>query len=162
MTDPHDIAIREARNADADGLIKLIGDIFSDFEGCVLDLTGIDHELLAIDTAIKKLHGKFWVAEREGRIIGSIGYAPKEENVIELKRLYVAKDVRRCGLGARLYEIVLDAAKRHKAEAIDLWSDTRFADAHAFYLAKGFEKLPKTRKLHDPSNSTEYHFIKYL
>ena len=162
MADPKNISIREARDDDADGLIKLIGDIFEDYQDCVLDLEKLDKELLAIDTYIKGLHGKFWVAELEGRVVGCIGYGQKENKTIELKRLYVADDMRRSGLGSRLFQLVFFAAAANAAKAIDLWSDTRFAEAHAFYLAKGFEQQPETRNLNDPSNSVEYHFIKYL
>jgi len=163
MADPKNISIREARDDDADGLIKLIGDIFEDYQDCVLDLEKLDKELLSIDTYIKGLHGKFWVAELEGRIVGCIGFGYTEEDeIIELKRLYVAGDLRRSGLGSKLTQLVFWAAYDRFARAIDLWSDTRFEEAHAFYLAKGFEKLPETRRLCDPSNSTEFHFIKYL
>ena len=162
MADLTDITIREAADADAQGLIVLIGEIFSDYDNCVLDLERLDQELTAIDSHIKRLGGKFWVAECEGEIIASIGYAPKGEGLVELKRLYVAKEWRRLGLANRLTDLIYQAAENLRATAIELWSDTRFVEAHAFYLKHGFEKLPETRDLNDPSNSTEYHFIKRL
>ena len=161
MYDLSTITIRKASDRDASGLITLIGEILKEYENCALDLDGIDSELLAIDTTIKGLGGKFWVAEKEGEIVGCIGYASKEEGVVELKRLYVVKSQRQKGLGSRLTQLVFDVAEKKKAKAIDLWSDTRFAEAHAFYLLKGFEKCPETRDLNDPSNSIEFHFIKY-
>ena len=162
MADAGDIFIREARDSDADGLIGLIGEIFKDYENCVLDLEGVDQELLAIDTYVKGLGGKFWVAERDGQIVGCIGYGRKEGGVVELKRMYVAKSERRRGLATKLYGLVMAAAHELNARAVDLWSDTRFAEAHAFYLSKGFQQQPGTRDLNDPSNSTEYRFIKVL
>ncbi|MCH8347800.1 MAG: GNAT family N-acetyltransferase [Proteobacteria bacterium] len=162
MADLTDITIREAVDGDAQGLIALIGEIFSDYDNCVLDLERLDRELLAIDTCIKGLGGKFWVAEYQGEIVASIGYAPKGGGVVELKRLYVARAWRRRGLADRLTGLIYQAAKDLRATAIELWSDTRFVEAHAFYLKHGFEELPETRDLNDPSNSTEYHFIKKL
>jgi len=163
MSDLSDISIREAEDADAPGLIGLIGDIFAEYD-CVLDLDDLDKELFGIKGAMKAHHGKFFVAEEEDRIIGCIGYILKgaERDVVELKRLYVAKEYRRLGLATRLYDLIVNAAGEVNANAIDLWSDTRFKEAHAFYLRYGFEKLPETRRLYDPSNTTEYHFIKML
>jgi putative acetyltransferase len=162
MADLRDITVREASDEDSRGLIALIGEIFSDYDNCVLDLDKLDRELTAIDSHIKRLGGKFWVAEYQGEIVGSIGYAPKGRDLIELKRLYVAKAWRRLGLAGRLADLVYQAAENLNATAIELWSDTRFTEAHAFYLKHGFEKLPQTRDLNDPSNSTEYHYIKKL
>ena len=163
MPDPLNISIREATDKDAPGLITLIGDIFKEYD-CVLDLEDLDKELLGIKTAMKAQYGKFWVAEHERRIVGCIGYGLKGEsrNIVELKRLYVGKDFRRQGLAVRLANLVYQAAGAVGAKAIDLWSDTRFKEAHAFYLQHGFVKLPETRRLYDPSNSTEFHFIKSL
>ena len=162
MADLSNISIREASDDDAEGLIALIGDIFQDYENCVLDLEDLDKEFLAISSYIKALKGKFWVAEIDGVIVGSIGYAPMEGGRVELKRLYVANHIRRKGLANRLTDLVYQAADELAAIAIECWSDTRFLEAHAYYLKHGFEQQPETRDLNDPSNSTEYHFIKRL
>ncbi len=159
MADLKNIFIRRASDHDAAGLIDLIGTIFKDYENCILDLTDLDKELLAIDTAMRAQGGKFWVATFEDRIVGAIGYTLKGD-FVELKRLYVAKDCRGTGLANKLTDLVYKAAG--DAGAIELWSDTRFSEAHAFYLKHGFEKQPETRDLHDLSNSTEFHFIKKL
>lgn len=161
MANLKNISIRRASDNDAAGLIDLIGTIFKDYENCILDLDDLDKELLAIDTAMRALGGKFWVATFEDRIVGAIGYGLKG-GYIELKRLYVAKDCRGTGLANKLTDLVYKAARDAGAGAIELWSDTRFSEAHAFYLKHGFEKQPETRDLNDLSNSTEFHFIKKL
>ena len=69
------INIRRAHDNDKDHLIKLIGGCFCEYEGCVLDLDGIDHAMLAIESYVKKYDGEFWLAEGEGgKVIGSAGY----------------------------------------------------------------------------------------
>ena len=102
------------------------------------------------------------MAEREGRIVASGGYADKGEGLFELKRLYVAKSARRQGLASRLLKRVETAVAQRGGTAIDLWSDTRFIEAHAFYARHGYRRLSETRDLNDPSNTTEYHFVKDL
>lgn len=161
MAEPREISIRRARDDDAPGLISLIGAIFKDYDSCFLDLDNLDRELLGIDTAMLAGGGKFWVATRAGRIVGSIGYTVAGDGV-ELKRLYVAAECRRAGLANRLADLVYSAAEAVGARTISLWSDTRFVEAHAFYLKHGFEMQPKTRDLNDPSHSVEFQFIKKL
>lgn len=163
-----ELVLRPARDDDADGLIALIGGCFAAYEGCVMDLDGIDSELKAIATNFREAGGKFWVLEDAGnanRMAASVGWSPSGSmgaGVIELKRLYVDSDYRRRGIASRLLDLVLDEAREQNASAVDLWSDTRFVEAHAFYRHHGFTQLPETRDLHDPSNSTEFHFIREM
>ncbi|MEE8295590.1 MAG: GNAT family N-acetyltransferase [Sphingomonadales bacterium] len=153
--------IREAQDTDSQGLIELIGSIFEDYENCVLDLDGIDKELFTIKTTCQFQGGNFWVAVVKGKIIGCAGFT-KKDNVVELKRLYIAKDFRRLGLATKFMNMVIFAAMENSARAVDCWSDTRFVEAHQFYLSHEFEQLPQTRKLNDPSDSEEYRFMRLL
>jgi putative acetyltransferase len=155
------IKIREARDADAEGLIELIGGCYADYEGCVLDVDGEVPELKAIASAAAEAGGRFWVAEMRGRIVGSVGLQPAGTTV-ELKKLYVSRDARNVGLGARLCSLVEIEARDRGAVAVELWSDTRFAAAHRLYERRGYERGPKTRKLKDKSKSVEYYFRKPL
>ncbi|MFQ5347206.1 MAG: GNAT family N-acetyltransferase [Rhodothalassiaceae bacterium] len=153
-----EVTIREAGDADAPGVIALIDSCFSDYDGCVMDLPGLDADLPAVASHFREQGGRFWIAESGGRIVGCAGYVPVDRNAVELKRLYVARAARRQGLASRLLALVRDAARTHGARHIDLWSDTRFVEAHAFYLANGFVQTGAMRKLDDPSNTTEYAF----
>jgi N-acetylglutamate synthase-like GNAT family acetyltransferase len=156
------LTVRAATDADADALISLISNVFSEYPGCVIDLGTLDRDLLAIASHAQARAGKFWVAERDGKAVACIGYTLERPGVVELKRLYVAKSERGRGLGERLYRLVTDAARTLGAGAIELWSDTRFKAAHAFYQKRGFVRSPETRALNDPSNTVEYHFRKTL
>lgn len=157
------ITIRDGRDSDSPGLIALVGGCFAEYEGCVLDLKGIDADLMDPAAAFEGQGGRLWVAVAGGKIVGSIGYTLHDgRETVELKKLYVNRAFRRHGLASRLYELVHAAAVDHGAGAIDLWSDRRFAEAHAFYLAKGFEQLAECRFLNDPSKTTEYHFARRL
>jgi putative acetyltransferase len=76
--------------------------------------------------------------------------------------LYVAAAARRRRLGARLVGLVEDAARGRGAAAVELWSDTRFHDAHRLYARLGYGRSARTRELHDLSNTVEHHFRKRL
>lgn len=160
---PDDLTIRDARDSDADGLITLIGGCFSEYPGCLLDVDGELPELRAIATAFRDWHGRFWVAERAGRVVGSVGFTPgKRPGYAELKKLYVEKAARKTGLGATLCTLAEDEAREAGFSRIDLWSDTRFQTAHAFYEKRGYARGPKTRELHDSSFTVEYYFERAL
>jgi len=153
--------IRDARDDDAAGLIALIGGVFAEYPGCVLEL---DHEmpqLRAIATAFAQLDGRFWVAELDGDVVGCAGIAPAHSPAgAELKHLYVAKRARRAGLGTKFVALVEREAARRAADFVELWSDTRFLDAHRLYERLGYTRSPQTRELDDLSNSVEFHFFK--
>ncbi len=153
-----DLRIREARDADAEGLISLIGACFAEYPGCVLDVDGEIPELRRIATAFEEWGGAFWVAELSGSIAGSIGWTPTGAGTgIELKKLYVARTARRRGLGAELCALVEDAARARGDRFVELWSDTRFTDAHRLYEKRGYVRSPETRALYDLSATIEVH-----
>ena len=159
------IIIRRVENDDAEGLIALIGACFDEYAdlGCVLDLDDLDKDLLAIRDHIDAVGGEMWVALDGGEVIGCVGYGPHEKDGkshVELKRLYVNSAFRRNGLATRLFELIEKAAADLGVDAIDLWSDTRFDKAHAFYERHGFSQDKETRELNDPSNTTEYRFVR--
>lgn len=157
MTDR--LLVRHARDEDGPGLIRLIGDVFAEYPGCVLDVDGELPELRTIATTFTAMGGQFWVVELGTTIVGSVGWTPAAERaVIELRKLYVARACRRRGLGSALCEQVEEAAKASAARAVELWSDTRFVDAHRLYAKRGYVRGEATRDLHDKSHTTEFCF----
>lgn len=156
------IAIRDARDEDADALIGLIGPIWLSYPGIVFDVDAEVPELRAIATAFDAKGGRFWVAERDGCVVGSIGVAPAADpSGAELHKLYVSPDIRRAGLASRLLEIVDAEARQIGARFLELWTDSRFVEAHAFYERHGFARAD-VRRLDDLSRSTEYRYRRPL
>src|SRR5438067_9176747 len=127
--------VREVRDGDADALIRLITACWSEYPGCVMDVDGEEPWLRAPATAYDAWNGRFWVVEHDGDVIACGGVKPRAATVVELKSLYVAKPARRKGTARRLLELIESEACRRGASRIELWSDTRFVDAHQFYLA---------------------------
>ncbi|MBX3184340.1 MAG: GNAT family N-acetyltransferase [Polyangiaceae bacterium] len=155
------ISVRAARDDDGPQLMRLIGGVFAEYPGCVLDVDGEMPELRAIRSTMPRVGGAFWVAEQDQRVVGCVGYVPTEAGV-ELKKLYVELFARRGGLASRLCALVEEAARVARAPRIELWSDTRFIPAHRFYEARGYVKTGQTRELFDQSATVEYHFSRDL
>jgi putative acetyltransferase len=155
--------IRPVEDQDADALIKLIGDCFSEYEGVFLDLDDLDKDITAYETSLKKQNGVGFVVEGDGgEIVASVACAPSGEGRYELKRLYLSAKLRGSGMGLKLLHHIEDVARAAGAAKMDAWSDTRFTRAHRFYEREGYAKQVETRDLGDISNTTEFYFIKNL
>jgi hypothetical protein len=48
------------------------------------------------------------------------------------------------------------------AGEVQLWSDSRFTDAHRFYQQRGYTRMGPDRELGDLSRTREHHFVKVL
>lgn len=156
------IKIRETRDDDSAGLVRLIDQIYAEYEGCVLDVENEVPELKTPATSHAEAGGRLWVAESGGNVVGCVALLPAGNGTMELKKLYVSREARRMGLGARLCSLVEVEARDRGARSLELWSDTRFKDAHRLYERRGYERGPETRELHDKSKSVEYYYTREL
>lgn len=156
--------LRDATDADADEVERLIGGCFAEYEGCVLDPEGIDAWMQAPGSSYADKGGQFWVlAMPDGvGLTACVGWAPIGVDVIELKSLYVSAGARRQGLARRLVALVEKAALERGCTGVVLWSDTRFLDAHRLYVGLGYRRTGEQRALDDPSDSIEHRFVKPL
>ncbi len=153
--------VRPALDRDSAALIGLLGACFAEYPGCVLDVDAEEPWLRAPATAYAGWDGRLWVATLDDVVVACIGHKPHGE-VSELKNLYVAAAARRGGLGGRLTGIVEDAARAAGARRMELWSDTRFLDAHRLYERLGYRRTGRSRELHDRSATVEFEFAKAL
>lgn len=155
--------LRPARDADGPALIEVIGGCFAEYPGCVLDVEAEEPWLLEPASAYHRRGGRLWVVESmPGGPVIACGGIKTDGDVAELKNLYVAAAYRRLGLATDLADLIEGVARDAGCERIELWTDTRFADAHRMYEARGYDRLPETRLLHDLSNTAEYHYAKPL
>ena len=154
-----DARLRAVRDTDADGLIALVAEAYAQYPGCVLDLPGVDADLVAPASHAATHDVDLRVVEDGGRIVASVGIGPPSTHaLVELKRLYVASSHRRRGLAAGLVRLVEHRAATLGAAGVELWTDTRFGEAHRLYERLGYQADGRTRELSDPSETTEYHF----
>lgn len=105
------------------------------------------------DVGASYADGAFWVAEQDGRLVGTGGVVPNGSSRL-IKRIYVARDARRAGLARTLLR---RCAAFRDFTRTELWSDLRFPGAHQLYLSEGFTAGP-TRVLDDPDRSMERYF----
>lgn len=153
---------RPVQDDDAEDLYRLIGDCFAEYadQGVVMDRTGADADLGAWASYLASEQGEGYVLPATGGgLAASIGIGVKD-NVAELKRFYIAADLRGTGLAEAMIIFIESRARVLGATSMIAWSDSRFTRAHAFYQKQGYVLQKETRALHDPSNTVEALFVK--
>jgi N-acetylglutamate synthase-like GNAT family acetyltransferase len=157
------LVLRFARDDDAAAIIALISAVWAEYPGKTLVATNDMPELLRPATAYAALGGRFWVVEAGGQIIGTIAVAPSAEpGVMELQKLYVARDMRLNGLGSFLCHLVEREARERGARIVELWSDVKLLDAHHRYERLGYQRGETLKTYNDTSGTVRYYYRKTL
>jgi predicted GNAT family N-acyltransferase/RimJ/RimL family protein N-acetyltransferase len=148
--------LRPVRDADAGAIETLIGGIWSEYPGVVLDVDGEEPWMRAPASAYGE-RGELWVMPVPGAdgLLASVGWKPHPEGA-ELKSLYVSAAARRAGLGAQLVHFV--ERRVGGAGRLVVWSDSRFIDSHRLYARLGYVLTGGVRELGDRSATVELEF----
>ena len=156
-----DFAIRAGRDEDTDHYIRLIGDAWSEYPNCILDVDGELPELRHLASWFAQSGGRLWVAEVAGRPAGMVATRPLgSDSAWEICRLYVDKAARGTGLAHALLDTAEAHALTQGAARMVLWTDTRFEAAHRFYEKRGYVRSGSIRILDDISKSLEFRYAK--
>jgi putative acetyltransferase len=157
------VFIRDAHDTDSAAIQRLIAAVWSEYPDKVLSVADDMPELLAVASHCRASGGRFWVALRDGALIGTIAVAPSEaSDVVELQKLYVTRSARRHGLGTLLCRLVEAEAERLHASAVELWSDVKLLDAHRLYERLGYARGADLRLYADTSHTVRYYYRKEL
>jgi len=83
---------------------------------------------------------RIWLAETNGRIIGSIAIVGHSEVEAQLRWFLVHPDYRKLGIGKKLLEEALQFCKERKYKAIFLLTTSELVEAGRLYVRFGFGK----------------------
>lgn len=99
--------------------------------------------------ALRAPHGLFLIARLHGSPVGCVGLKlPAENETAEIKRMWVAPEVRGLGLARRFLAELEAAAIRHGRTALRLDTNRSLTAAIALYRSAGFAEIPAFN--HDP------------
>jgi GNAT superfamily N-acetyltransferase len=129
------LAIAVFRPADQDAVRRLILDGLEDHWGALDD--GLNPDL--DDLAGSYAAGTVLVARRSSRIVGAAAVMPVGADEGEVKRMSVARDQRRTGVGSALLAELVAWAVRRGWHALVLETTATWADAVGLYEAFGFD-----------------------
>jgi len=85
----------------------------------------------------------YWVAEFNGRAIGTIALFKMKNRSVVLKKMFMAKEFRGKGISKMLLDILFQWAMENNFTHVYLGTMTEFKAAHKFYEKNGFKKIER-------------------
>jgi GNAT superfamily N-acetyltransferase len=102
------------------------------------------HDLMILDDPEGEVINKggfIWMAEADGKIVGSAGLMKEEEGVYELVKMAVREDYRGNGIARLLIERCLYKARETGAKKVTLFSNHQLHTAISLYEKYGFRHV---------------------
>lgn len=168
--------IRPATGADSLDAANVVRAVFDEY-GFTWDAEEYCADLYDLNTHYLSVGSKFWVAEVDGRVVGttalelydplpgSLGEAVEVEGKVRaagsdcsLERLYVHPEARGSGVGRGLLETTISEARTLGRAAMEVWSDKKLENAHRLYGHYGAIAIGD-RICDDPDESPEWGFV---
>ena len=145
MSDSATLLIRPFKPDDAPGVVAVILPIQQIEFGIPVTL---EEQPDLVDVAAFYLKGKgnFWVAQAQGRIVGTIGLLDIGGGQAALRKMFVAEAFRGAtqGVAQRLLDVLLAWSARSGITEVFLGTTARFLAAHRFYEKNRFVEIPQS------------------
>lgn len=159
MSEP---VIRPATDADGAAIGTVLAAVFTEYPGCLYEPDEFP-ELAAVASHYAAADGRIWVVTHGLQLSGCCAvFRTAAADSFELSKVYLLPDMRGRGLATRMIDAAATLAVSRGAARLELFTDTRFTDAHRFYERLGFTRLPGERFLGDTSSSWEFHYERRL
>lgn len=137
--------IRPVKPSDSPAVANIIRTVMPEFGASGRGFAIHDTEVDDIHAAYSQPRCAYFVCELDGKIVGGGGVAPLlngDPKTCELKKMYFLPEGRGRGLGRKLVERCLQAAKDIGFDYCYLETFNTMRDAQALYAKMGFDKIP--------------------
>jgi len=139
-----DCRIRPIRPGDDPAVAAIIRQVMTEFGAVGKGYSIQDPEVDAMSAHYQPPLARFWVIERGARIVGCGGIAPLHggaDDTCELRKMYFLPEVRGLGLGTRLMNTCLEAARAAGYRICYLETLASMKGARHLYRKHGFTDL---------------------
>jgi putative acetyltransferase len=138
-------SIRKIKKEDNPAVAALIRAVFDELNIPKVGTAYEDPYLDLMFEEYSKPKSVYYVLEKDGKIIGSAGVAPLEneaETICELQKMYFLPETRGLGIGSQMMDKCLQSAKDFGFEKCYLETMPFMLDAQKLYKKVGFEYIP--------------------
>lgn len=134
------LEVRPVRATDVPGVLALIREVLAEFGLTFGQGSTTDAELAELPGAYTDRGGMFWVALRDGVLLGTCGVFPLGGGDFELRKMYLAPASRGLGLGTQLLDTAVAWCRSAGGARLVLDTVEEMTRAIAFYEAHGFTR----------------------
>lgn len=134
--------LRPHRPGDMGAVIAAHGSLYADEYGFDLSFEALVARIAAdfIDGFDPTRHC-CWIAERDGRFVGSVFVVDVDETTAKLRMLFVDESARGLGIGKRLTEEAIRFARSAGYRRMTLWTNDILIAAREIYRKAGFDHV---------------------
>ncbi len=132
------VEIRPATAPDVPSIVELITVVLGEFDLRFGEGSETDDQVRALPGSYASAGGEFWVAVRDGVLLGTAGVFPIGPGTFELRKMYLLPASRGLGLGKQLLDTSLDWIRERGGTRVVLDTVHEMTRAIAFYEAHGF------------------------
>jgi ribosomal protein S18 acetylase RimI-like enzyme len=119
-----------------------------------LAFQNIDDELTNFPQKYKEPDGTFIIAKYNGSVVGCVGLKSIDENICEMKRLFVTDKYKGKGIGKKLVEMVIEEARYKKYKKMRLDTLKAMENALKIYYKNNFYEIEPY--YNNPGNDVVY------
>jgi len=137
-------SIRKIKKEDNKAVAELIRAVFDELNIPKVGTAYADPYLDLMFEEYNKPKSVYYVVESNGKIVGSAGVAPLEnevETICELQKMYFLPETRGLGIGSQMMAMCLQSAKDFGFEKCYLETMPFMLDAQKLYKKVGFEYI---------------------
>ncbi len=143
---PPAIELRPPAPGDLGWVVQRHGELYRDEYGWNAEFEGLVARVVGEFASAEPGSGqRCWIATLDGRRAGSVFLMPESPDVARLRLLLVEPWARGHGLGTRLIDACIDAAREGGYHTLTLWTNDVLKEARRLYQRAGFRLVKSER-----------------
>ncbi len=132
------IEVRFVEARDVPAVVAHVAEVLAEFGLEFGKGSPTDDELHHLPASYTGAGGAFWVALRDGALVGTCGVFPVAPQTFELRKMYLRGETRGLGIGKRMLDAAVAWVRARGGTRIGLDTTEAMTKAIAFYEANGF------------------------